>query len=29
VGDHSFTPADVSRQLVDGYENLVRGRIAI
>ena len=29
VGDHSFTPADVSRKLVDGYENLVRGRIAI
>ena len=26
VGDHSFTPADVSRQLVDGYENLVRRR---
>ena len=29
VGDYSFTPARVSRQLVDGYEDLVRGRISI
>ena len=25
IGDHHFTPSDISRQLVDGYENLVRG----
>ena len=25
IGDHQFTPSDISRQLVDGYENLVRG----
>ena len=25
IGDHLFTPSDISRQLVDGYENLVRG----
>ena len=29
IGDYSFTPAEVSRQLVDGYEDLVRGRITI
>jgi len=29
IGDYSFTPAKVSRQLVDGYEDLVRGRITI
>ena len=29
IGDHSFTPAEVSRQLVDSYENLVRGRISL
>ena len=29
IGDYSFTPAEASRQLVDGYEDLVRGRIAI
>ena len=29
IGDASFTPGDISRQLVDGYENLVRGRIAL
>ena len=29
IGDYSFTPAEASRQLVDGYENLVRGRISI
>ena len=29
IGDYSFTPAKASRQLVDGYENLVRGRISI
>ncbi|ADE40449.1 branched-chain amino acid aminotransferase [Candidatus Puniceispirillum marinum] len=26
IGDYKFTPSDISRQLVDGYENLVRGR---
>ena len=26
IGDYNFTPSDISRQLVDGYENLVRGR---
>ena len=25
IGDHHFIPSDISRQLVDGYENLVRG----
>ena len=25
IGDHHFTPSDISRKLVDGYENLVRG----
>ena len=29
IGDYSFTPAEASRQLVDGYEALVRGRITI
>ncbi|MEC7615850.1 MAG: branched-chain amino acid aminotransferase [Pseudomonadota bacterium] len=29
IGDYGFTPAEASRQLVDGYENLVRGRISI
>jgi branched-chain amino acid aminotransferase len=29
IGDYSFTPAEVSRQLVDGYEDLVRGRISV
>ena len=29
IGDYSFIPAEASRQLVDGYENLVRGRISI
>jgi branched-chain amino acid aminotransferase len=29
IGDYSFTPAEVSRQLVDGYEDLVRGRISL
>ena len=24
IGDHHFTPSDISRKLVDGYENLVR-----
>ena len=26
IGDYHFTPSDISRKLVDGYENLVRGR---
>ena len=26
IGDYHFTPSTISRQLVDGYENLVRGR---
>ena len=26
IGDYHFTPSNISRQLVDGYENLVRGR---
>ena len=26
IGDYDFTPSDISRQLVDGYENLVRRR---
>lgn len=29
IGDYSFTPSDISRQMVDGYEELVRGRISI
>ena len=29
IGDHSFTPGEVSRQLVNGYEELVRGRLTI
>ena len=29
IGDYSFTPAEASRQLVDGYVALVRGRITI
>ncbi len=29
IGDYEFTPADASRALVDGYEDLVRGRISI
>jgi len=29
IGDYHFTPSDISRQLVDGYENLVRGRITL
>ena len=29
VGDYSFIPAEASRQLVGGYEDLVRGRISI
>lgn len=26
IGNYKFTPSNISRQLVDGYENLVRGR---
>ena len=26
IGDYHFTPSDISRKLIDGYENLVRGR---
>ncbi|MEC8641415.1 MAG: branched-chain amino acid aminotransferase [Pseudomonadota bacterium] len=29
IGDYRFTPAEISRQMVDGYEDLVRGRISI
>ena len=29
IGDHEFTPSDASRALVDGYEDLVRGRISL
>ncbi len=29
IGDYSFTPGEVSRQLVNGYEELVRGRLTI
>ena len=29
IGDYRFTPAEASRQLVDGYEALVRGRISV
>ena len=29
IGDYSFTPGEVSRQLVNGYEELVRGRLKI
>ena len=29
IGDHAFTPSETSRALVDGYENLVRGRISL
>jgi branched-chain amino acid aminotransferase len=29
IGDYEFTPAETSRSLVDGYEDLVRGRISL
>ena len=29
IGDHTFTPAEISRTLVGGYEDLVRGRISL
>jgi len=29
IGDYEFTPAKTSRSLVDGYEDLVRGRISL
>ena len=29
IGTYKFTPSDISRQLVEGYENLVRGRITL
>ncbi|MEC8216192.1 MAG: aminotransferase class IV, partial [Pseudomonadota bacterium] len=29
IGDLIFTPGDASRQLVEGYEDLVRGRISV
>ena len=29
IGDRIFTPGDASRQLVEGYEDLVRGRISV
>ena len=29
IGDLTFTPGDASRQLVEGYEDLVRGRISV
>ena len=29
IGDYKFTPAEISRTLVGGYEDLVRGRISL
>ncbi|MEC8130488.1 MAG: branched-chain amino acid aminotransferase, partial [Pseudomonadota bacterium] len=29
IGDLTFTPGDASRQLVEGYEDLARGRISV